>query len=74
MPNLTCLACQVNRADASAHILACAPSNSACDLLCERLMVYMDPHQVYRMYASRRDPKSVPQNLLVSCEPVMFSI
>uniref|UniRef100_A0A4W6EJL6 RNA helicase n=1 Tax=Lates calcarifer TaxID=8187 RepID=A0A4W6EJL6_LATCA len=50
----------------SAHILACAPSNSACDLLCERLMVNMDPYQVYRVYASSRDPRSVPTNLLVN--------
>ncbi|XP_029007903.1 putative helicase mov-10-B.1 isoform X2 [Betta splendens] len=58
---------QVNRADPSARILACAPSNSACDLLCERLMVHMDPHQVYRLYSSSRDPKSVPQKLLKHC-------
>lgn len=47
-------------------MLACAPSNSACDLLCERLMVHMDPYQVYRLYANSRDPKSVPKDLLVS--------
>ncbi|XP_039972013.1 putative helicase mov-10-B.2 [Xiphias gladius] len=58
---------QVNRADPSAHILACAPSNSACDLLCERLMVHMDPHQVYRVYASSRDPSSVPKQLRKYC-------
>ncbi|KAI3369856.1 hypothetical protein L3Q82_024666, partial [Scortum barcoo] len=58
---------QVSRAEPSAHILACAPSNSACDLLCERLMVHMDPHQVYRVYASSRDPNSVPKNLLKYC-------
>lgn len=58
-------ASQVSKADPSAHLLACAPSNSACDLLGERLMVHMDPHQVYRLYASSRDPNSVPKNLLV---------
>ncbi|XP_044071008.1 putative helicase mov-10-B.1 isoform X2 [Siniperca chuatsi] len=58
---------QVSRADPSAHILACAPSNSACDLLCERLMVHMDPHQVYRVYASSRDPRTVPTHLLKYC-------
>uniref|UniRef100_A0A8D0ACU7 RNA helicase n=1 Tax=Sander lucioperca TaxID=283035 RepID=A0A8D0ACU7_SANLU len=55
---------QVSRADKSARILACAPSNSACDLLCERLMVHMDPHRIYRVYASSRNPNSVPKNLL----------
>ncbi|XP_028262753.1 putative helicase mov-10-B.1 [Parambassis ranga] len=55
---------QVSRTDPLAHILACAPSNSACDLLCERLRVHMDPHQVYRMYASSRDPRAVPKDHL----------
>ncbi|XP_017264229.1 putative helicase mov-10-B.1 [Kryptolebias marmoratus] len=58
---------QVSRADRSAHILACAPSNNAADLLCERLKVHMDSHQLYRMYASSRDPSSVPQSLLKYC-------
>ncbi|XP_059186180.1 putative helicase mov-10-B.2 [Centropristis striata] len=58
---------QVSRADPSAHILACAPSNSAGDLLCERLMVHMDPHKIYRVYASSRDPRTVPKNLLKYC-------
>ncbi|XP_068568586.1 putative helicase mov-10-B.1 [Cebidichthys violaceus] len=58
---------QVSRADPSARILACAPSNSACDLLCERLMVHTDAAQIYRVYASSRDPRSVPKNLLKNC-------
>uniref|UniRef100_A0A7N8XQX8 RNA helicase n=1 Tax=Mastacembelus armatus TaxID=205130 RepID=A0A7N8XQX8_9TELE len=58
---------QVSRVDPSAHMLACAPSNSACDLLCERLMVHMNPYKVYRMYASSRDPNSVPKHLLKYC-------
>uniref|UniRef100_A0AAX7VWM2 RNA helicase n=1 Tax=Astatotilapia calliptera TaxID=8154 RepID=A0AAX7VWM2_ASTCA len=57
---------QVSKADPSAHILACAPSNSACDLLCERLQVNMDSHQIYRVYANSRDPNSVPKSLLVN--------
>uniref|UniRef100_A0A672JJX0 RNA helicase n=1 Tax=Salarias fasciatus TaxID=181472 RepID=A0A672JJX0_SALFA len=57
---------QVSRADPTAHILACAPSNSAGDLICERLMTHMDAHKVYRVYATSRDPRSVPKNLLVS--------
>uniref|UniRef100_A0A667WMC0 RNA helicase n=1 Tax=Myripristis murdjan TaxID=586833 RepID=A0A667WMC0_9TELE len=53
-------------AEPSANILACAPSNSACDLLCERLMVHMDPLRLFRLYASSRDPRTVPKHLLVS--------
>ncbi|XP_013864094.1 putative helicase mov-10-B.1 [Austrofundulus limnaeus] len=58
---------QVSREDGSAHILACAPSNSAADLMCERLAEYMNSDQLYRMYASCRDPNSVPQSLLKYC-------
>uniref|UniRef100_A0A669D665 RNA helicase n=1 Tax=Oreochromis niloticus TaxID=8128 RepID=A0A669D665_ORENI len=58
---------QVSKADPSAHILACAPSNSACDLLCERLKVNMDSHQIYRVYANSRDPNSIPKSLLKYC-------
>ncbi|CAB1461141.1 unnamed protein product [Pleuronectes platessa] len=58
---------QVSMADPSAHILACAHSNSACDLLWERLMVPMDGQPVYRMYANYLDPGSVPEHLLDNC-------
>ncbi|XP_048054939.1 putative helicase mov-10-B.2 [Megalobrama amblycephala] len=55
---------QVNKSEATTHILACAPSNSACDLLCERLLGYVDGHRLYRLYAPSRDLKAVPQKLL----------
>ncbi|TVK90475.1 putative RNA helicase SDE3 [Bagarius yarrelli] len=55
---------QVNKAGGGVHILACAPSNSACDLLCERLLGFVDVHRLFRLYASSRDPRAVPQNLL----------
>ncbi|XP_075997327.1 putative helicase mov-10-B.1 [Genypterus blacodes] len=58
---------QIYKTDPSAHILACAPSNSASDLLCERLMPHVDAHNIYRLYASSRDPKTVPTNLLKFC-------
>uniref|UniRef100_H3DLP5 RNA helicase n=1 Tax=Tetraodon nigroviridis TaxID=99883 RepID=H3DLP5_TETNG len=58
---------QVNKCNPTAHILACAPLNSACDLLCERLLDHIDSHQVYRMYASSRDPRSIPSPLLKCC-------
>uniref|UniRef100_A0AAY4B686 RNA helicase n=1 Tax=Denticeps clupeoides TaxID=299321 RepID=A0AAY4B686_9TELE len=46
----------------STHILACAPSNSASDLLCEKVLEHVDPHKVYRLYASSRDPKTIPED------------
>jgi len=57
---------QIEKADPMCHILACAPSNSAADLLCSKIMEHVDHHKVYRMYASSRDPKFVPVNLTVS--------
>ncbi|XP_026778492.3 putative helicase mov-10-B.1 isoform X1 [Pangasianodon hypophthalmus] len=55
---------QVNKSGPGVHVLACAPSNSACDLLCERLLGFVDAHRLFRLYASSRDPRTVPQKLL----------
>ncbi|XP_060724073.1 putative helicase mov-10-B.1 [Tachysurus vachellii] len=55
---------QVNKSSADVHVLACAPSNSACDLLCERLLGFVDAHRLFRLYASSRDPRTVPRKLL----------
>lgn len=55
---------QVNKSKATTHILACAPSNSACDLLCERLLGYVDGHRLYRLCAPSRDPRTLPPKLL----------
>ncbi|XP_016312825.1 putative helicase mov-10-B.1 isoform X1 [Sinocyclocheilus anshuiensis] len=55
---------QVNKSKATTHILACAPSNSACDLLCERLLGYVDGHRLYRLCAPSRDLRTLPQKLL----------
>ncbi|KAK2851431.1 hypothetical protein Q5P01_007707 [Channa striata] len=54
---------QIDRTCASCHILACAPSNSAADLLCEKILGHVDKRNVHRMYASSRDPKCVPEVL-----------
>lgn len=57
---------QIEKTQASCHILACAPSNSAADLLCTKILDHVDEHKVYRMYASSRDPQQVPERLKVS--------
>ncbi|KAM6925346.1 putative helicase mov-10-B.1 [Xenentodon cancila] len=54
---------QIEKTQASCRILACAPSNSAADLLCSKIIQHVDEHKVYRMYATSRDPNFVPDNL-----------
>ncbi|KPP61866.1 putative helicase mov-10-B [Scleropages formosus] len=58
---------QVRKLDPQARVLACAPSNSASDLLCERVREHGDGHTVFRLYAGSRDPGSVPTALLNCC-------
>lgn len=57
---------QIQKKETTCHILACAPSNSASDLLCKKILDHVDEHSVFRMYASSRDPKMVPEELKVS--------
>lgn len=47
-----------------AHILACAPSNSGADLLCQRLRVHL-PRSIYRLLAPSRDIRMVPEDIKV---------
>ncbi|KAK3566500.1 hypothetical protein QTP86_034004 [Hemibagrus guttatus] len=54
---------QVEKCLPDVHILACAPSNSAADQLCEKLVQHVDTHKLYRMYASSRNPDQVPLSL-----------
>ncbi|KAM3933121.1 helicase MOV-10 [Leptodactylus fuscus] len=49
------------------HVLACAPSNSASDLLCERLMNHIDKKDIYRIMAASRDFHFVPENIKPCC-------
>ena len=50
---------QVEKTHASCHILACAHTNSAADLLCEKIM---NPKvKVYRLYAKSQE-KEINQN------------
>uniref|UniRef100_A0A3P8S1T5 RNA helicase n=1 Tax=Amphiprion percula TaxID=161767 RepID=A0A3P8S1T5_AMPPE len=61
---------QIEKTEHSCHILACAPSNSATDLLCKKILEHVDEHKVYRMYASSWDPKMVPDELKACCNLV----
>ncbi|NWI65240.1 SDE3 helicase, partial [Todus mexicanus] len=50
-----------------ARILACAPSNSAADLLCQRLIKDIPPRHVYRLMASSRNYEEVPADVRPCC-------
>ncbi|XP_050182650.1 helicase MOV-10 [Myiozetetes cayanensis] len=50
-----------------ARILACAPSNSAADLLCQRLIVDIAPRNIYRLIASSRNYREVPADIRPCC-------
>ncbi|XP_077079161.1 putative helicase mov-10-B.2 isoform X1 [Siphateles boraxobius] len=56
---------QVEKNIPDAYILACAPSNSAADQLCEKLITsqHVDARKIYRLYASSRNPNEIPQVL-----------
>uniref|UniRef100_A0A4W3JGP6 RNA helicase n=1 Tax=Callorhinchus milii TaxID=7868 RepID=A0A4W3JGP6_CALMI len=47
----------------NAHILACAPSNSATDLLCQRLLKHLDKQSLYRLNAFCREWKHIPTDV-----------
>ncbi|NXL56188.1 M10L1 helicase, partial [Chordeiles acutipennis] len=50
-----------------ARILACAPSNSAADLLCQRLIKDIAPRNIYRLMASSRNFQEVPDDIKCCC-------
>ncbi|KZV62177.1 P-loop containing nucleoside triphosphate hydrolase protein [Peniophora sp. CONT] len=45
-------------------LLVTAPSNSAADLVAQRLSVVLGPEALFRMYGRSRQKKDVPQNLI----------
>ncbi|NXG77795.1 SDE3 helicase, partial [Baryphthengus martii] len=49
------------------RILACAPSNSAADLLCQRLIKDIAPRHIYRLIASSRSYQEVPADIRPCC-------
>lgn len=57
-----------------ARILACAPSNSATDLLCQCLIKDIAPQNIYRLIASSRSYREVPADIMVSpCPSILKS-
>lgn len=53
---------QLLRKDSNTRILACAPSNSAADLIASRL-TDLAPYELFRAYASSRSKDEVPLEL-----------
>ncbi|XP_074706069.1 helicase MOV-10 isoform X1 [Strix aluco] len=49
------------------RILACAPSNSATDLLCQRLIKDIAPRYIYRLVANSRSYQEVPADIRSCC-------
>ncbi|XP_044065668.1 putative helicase mov-10-B.1 [Siniperca chuatsi] len=59
---------QIMKTQASCNILACAPSNSATDLLCEKILQgKMNKRKVYRLYALSWPVRNIPKNRKFSC-------
>ncbi|OCT91583.1 hypothetical protein XELAEV_18014642mg [Xenopus laevis] len=58
---------QVLKLIPDAHVLACAPSNSASDLLCERLLKHVNTKDIYRIIAMSRDIRTVPEEIKSCC-------
>lgn len=57
---------QLLRKDDNVKILACAPSNSAADLIAERLLKQLKPKQILRVYAPSRSP-ALSAPLVLTC-------
>jgi helicase MOV-10 len=55
---------QILRRNTSARVLACAPSNSAADVIALRLSELLKTDELFRFYAPSREKKTVPPNLL----------
>ncbi|KAF9057240.1 RNA helicase [Panaeolus papilionaceus] len=55
---------QILSSNPNARILACAPSNSAADIIANRLMDFLEPDEMFRFYTPSRMKSQVPLKLL----------
>jgi len=55
---------QILRCNPTARVLACAPSNSAADVVALRLSGLLKNHELFRFYAPSRERGTVPPDLL----------
>ena len=55
---------QILRRNPSARVLACAPSNSAADVIARRLSGLFKNKELFRFYAPSREKRAVPPDLL----------
>ena len=55
---------QILTKDPQAKVLACAPGNSAADLLASRLRGHLRTDELFRFYAPSRFKEQVPDNIL----------
>jgi helicase MOV-10 len=55
---------QILRRNPTARVLACAPSNSAADVIALRLSELLKTDELFRFYAPSREKGTVPPNLL----------
>lgn len=61
---------QIVRTQASCTILACAPSNSAADHLCEKILESdIDKDKVFRLYALTFPVTNIPASIKVCTPP-----
>uniref|UniRef100_A0ACB8F5S3 Uncharacterized protein n=1 Tax=Sphaerodactylus townsendi TaxID=933632 RepID=A0ACB8F5S3_9SAUR len=58
---------QVLRCIEGSHVLACAPSNSASDLLCQLLVKHVEKRNIYRLNAYSRDYRMIPEDIKPYC-------
>ena len=61
----TVLFVQVLKCNPDCHILACTPSNSAADLIAQRLVTHVSKADVMRLNAASRNIQTIPEKIRV---------